>query len=117
MMGGAALIDLDHLNMYIADDTALRDEILAIFEEQAEKWADLFDPEQPDETWRNSAHGLKGASRGIGAWDVGNLCERAEKMIGEAPEKFEERAALLVELRQKLGETVAEARRLRDALS
>ncbi len=116
-MGAVKLIDLDHLDMYICGDPALRDEILTIFEEQAERWSELFDPGQTDEGWRNAAHALKGASRGIGAWEVGDLCEEAESLIGEQQGKAEKRAALLVSLRTKLNATVAEARRLRDQLS
>ncbi len=113
-MSAAALIDLDHLNVYIAGDEALRDEILTIFEEQAERWSEQFDPGQTDEGWRNTAHALKGASRGIGAWEVGDLCEEAEELIGQNPGKLERRVALLMSIRAKLDATVAEVRRLRD---
>ena len=113
-MGKQALIDLEHLNIYIAGDDALRDEILTIYEEQAEKWSAYFDPKQSDEDWRDAAHALKGASRGIGAWEVGDLCEEAETLIGDKPGKIEGRAALLVEIRTQLNATVDEARRLRD---
>lgn len=113
-MSEAALIDLDHLEIYIAGDEALRDEILTIFEEQADRWLGVLDPDQTDEGWKNSAHGLKGAARGIGAWEVGDLCEEAEGLIGQNPGKIERRAALLMSLRTKLNATVDEARRLRD---
>jgi len=116
-MREAALIDLDHLEIYIADDEALRDEILTIFEEQAERWLGVLDPQQTDDGWMNAAHGLKGAARGIGAWEVGDLCEEAEGIIGQNPGKTEQRAALLMSLRSTLNATVDEARRLRDGAS
>ena len=75
-----------------------------------------FSIEQTDEGWRNTAHALKGAARGVGAWELGDLCERAEELIGPAPGKIEQRAALLVSIRRKIAETVASARELRDSV-
>lgn len=113
-MNAACLIDLDHLDLYVAGDDALRDEILAIFETQAEMWAGLLDPSAEDAAWRDAAHALKGAARGVGAWQLGELCARAETMVGLSRRR-EERADLLEELRRTGRETVAEIRRLRDA--
>ena len=109
-----AMIDWEHLEKYVVGDDALRDEILTIFVEQSHNLVSAFDAEQTDEGWKNTAHTLKGAARGVGAWDLGALCEEAEHMIGEIPGKRETRSALLVSIRQKLGATVAEAKNLRD---
>ncbi len=109
-----ALIDWDHLEKYVVGDDALRDEILTIFVEQANKLLAQFDAAQTDEGWKTTAHTLKGASRGVGAWDLGMLCEEAEDMIGTIPGKRESRSALLISIRQKLNETVNEAIQLRD---
>lgn len=109
------LIDLDHLEKYVAGDLALRDEILSIFTDQAEALMAQLDVSQTDEGWKNTAHALKGAARGVGAWALGDLCEEAESLIGQIPAKHEQRSALLILIRQKLGESVEEATRLRDA--
>ena len=89
-----ALIDWGHLEKYVVGDVALRDEILSIFVEQANKLMAEFDASQTDEGWKMTAHSLKGASRGVGAWDIGELCEEAETMIGGVPGKCESRSAL-----------------------
>ena len=108
------LIDLDHLNVYVADDDALRDEILTIFEEQVQKWEQFFDPEQSDEEWYDACHALKGAARGIGAWQVGDLCEQAEKLVGRSETELVQRSAILTEIIDLLDRTVTEARQIRD---
>ncbi len=108
-----SVIDFDHLEKYVAGDNALRDEILEIFSEQVEMLMQQFDVFQNDEGWRNTAHTLKGASRGVGAWTLGSLCEDAEALIGAAPAKQESRATMLVSLRHTARAAVEEARRVR----
>jgi len=100
-MTAAAMIDLDHLEKYVVGDVALRDEILSIFGDQVHGW-------------RDTAHSIKGAARGIGAWVLGDLCAEAETLTGKIPGKNEKRAALLVSLRRQLETTLGEAKRLRD---
>ncbi len=111
------LIDLDHLGKYVGGDDALRDEILAIFGDQAESLNQQFSVEQSDDDWRDTAHALKGASRGVGAWALGDLCEAAEQLVGELAGKQEKRAALLVSLRGQVKETLACVRELRGLVS
>jgi hypothetical protein len=107
-------IDLQHLELYIGGDIALRDEILTIFDEQAELWLAKLDPEEDDEVWRDAAHARKGAARGVGAWVIGDLCEDAEDLVGGAPEKTAKRQSLLEQIARELQSAVGEARRLRD---
>ncbi len=114
-MSSKVLIDLDHLDRYVAGDRSLRDEILGIFEEQADMWTRMLEPHADDAAWKDAAHALKGASRGVGAWDVGDICAEAEKLVGEEQRDVARRSVVLEELRQKVHETVAEVRRLRDA--
>lgn len=114
-MSGQIVIDLDHLEKYVAGDDALRHEILSIFGDQAEMLSGQFSISQTDEGWRNTAHALKGAARGVGAWALGDLCEAAEALIGQIAGKQERRAALLVSIRLHLSRALAEAARLREA--
>ena len=106
------MIDLEHLEKYVAGDSALRDEILTIFAKQAEMLSNQFSVPSSDEDWRNAAHALKGASRGVGSWALGDLCEEAETMIGNIAGKNERRSAILISIRQKLAATLSDANRL-----
>lgn len=107
-------IDIDHLNQYIGGDEALRDEILTIFDEQACLWVNRLDPVQDDGDWRDAAHALKGASRGIGAWSVGDLCEEAEGLVAGTPEKVARRREILGRIAECVSLTLREARLLRN---
>ena len=108
-----SVIDFDHLEKYVAGDDALRDEILQIFAEQVESLLLQFDVFQSDENWKNTAHTLKGASRGVGAWKLGKLCEEAEALVGAAPAKQEARATTLVSLRHMARAAVEQANSVR----
>jgi HPt (histidine-containing phosphotransfer) domain-containing protein len=108
-------IDLKHLDQYVCGDAALLDEILTIFEEQAEMWMSRFDADLSDEDWRNAAHALKGASRGVGAWVIGDLCEHGETLIAGASEIGTKRRQFILHLEEKLSAAVSDARRIRKA--
>ena len=90
-------IDIKHLEQYVFGDRALLDEILTIFIEQAAMWVDRMDPAAPDADWHHAAHTLKGASRGVGAWALGDLAERAEHLVG--PDQEASRRDLRLELK------------------
>lgn len=107
------MIDLVHLDKYVAGDIGLRDESLMIFSEQADMLREKFSSAETDEAWRNTAHALKGASRGVGAWALGDLCEEAEGMIGQIAGKAERRAAILVSIHRRISEAMGEVKRLR----
>ncbi|MEL6791229.1 MAG: Hpt domain-containing protein [Pseudomonadota bacterium] len=90
------LIDLNHLQLYVGDDVSLRDEILSIFEDQLALWMGRLSPDMDDDTWYQAAHTLKGAARGVGVWAIGDLCEKAEALMG--PDAEPARADLLGQL-------------------
>ena len=71
-------VDFAYLETYAAGDLGLVDEVLGLFREQAALWAPLMDPHHPSEGWRDAVHTLKGASRGVGAFALGEACEAAE---------------------------------------
>lgn len=80
-------VDLDHLNSYTGGDKALNCEILSLFDRQCheiiEKLAILAQGGQADDrakNWREVVHSLKGASRGIGAFELGEIAAQAEKL-------------------------------------
>lgn len=69
-------VDFAYLENFAGGDDVLIDEVLAIFREQASMWSGMLDPANPG--WRDAVHTIKGASRGIGAFTLGDACERAE---------------------------------------
>jgi HPt (histidine-containing phosphotransfer) domain-containing protein len=76
-------VDFGHLESYAAGDTALIEEVLSMFREQAALWVRLLDPSGPHEAWRDGAHTLKGAALGVGAFDLARACDAAESGSSE----------------------------------
>lgn len=107
-----AAIDLDHLDKYVLGDRALLDEILTIFIDQAEMLVSRLDAPENNDSWREIAHTLKGASRGVGAWTLGDLAEHAEKLAAGVTES--ERRELLKEIRCAALLAIEFARNVRD---
>jgi HPt (histidine-containing phosphotransfer) domain-containing protein len=70
-------VDFAYLEGFAAGDTAMVEEVLGLFREQADLWRGMLDPE--GEGWRDALHALKGSSRGVGATALGDACERAER--------------------------------------
>lgn len=69
-------VDFAYLEGFAAGDDALIDEVLVIFREQARLWSPMLD--EASEGWRDSVHTIKGAARGVGAFALGDACERCE---------------------------------------
>jgi len=89
MSGGA--VDFEYLEGFAAGDMQVVTEVLELFQGQAEGWLAQLDP--PDAAaWRDLAHTIKGASRGVGANALGDVADRAER--GDPSLAPELRAAL-----------------------
>lgn len=108
-------IDLRHLNHSVFGDVSLRAEVLGLFVDQATRFLRAFEPGLEDETWRHLAHTLKGSSRGVGAFALGDLLAEAEALCGAMPDKTAARAALLKRLSDAGEAAIAEAERLSEA--
>lgn len=104
-------IDISHLEQYVFGDRALLDEILTIFIEQAQSLSARLCADADDEAWKLAAHTLKGASRGVGAFRLGDLAEKAEGMVGPAAAA---REAHLKDLRAAASKAVEFAQKYRD---
>jgi len=86
------LIDLDHLALYVGDDLQLRREILLIYRDQLLALNERILAHRDDQqlsawsadSWYETMHTLKGASRGVGVWTLGNLGEAGERFADEA---------------------------------
>ncbi len=78
-------IDLDHLNRYTGGNRGLNEEILKLFEDQCiSTLARLEELAKEDgagtKSWHELTHTLKGAARGVGAFEIGDLAAEAEKI-------------------------------------
>jgi HPt (histidine-containing phosphotransfer) domain-containing protein len=77
-------VDFAYLEGFAAGDMRVVLEVLALFRRQAEGWSRTLSSEPAD--WREMIHTIKGASRGVGANALGDVCARAEwKGAGELP--------------------------------
>lgn len=70
-------VDFPYLESFAAGDFGVIDEVLNLFREQAQIWSRMLEPGNPG--WRDAAHTIKGAARGIGANALGDICDRAER--------------------------------------
>ncbi len=70
------VVDFAYLEDFAAHDGDVIDEVLALFREQSQIWGALLTPEA--EGWRDAVHTLKGAARGVGAFQLGDACQVCE---------------------------------------
>jgi hypothetical protein len=70
------VVDFAYLETFAAGDDDVIDEVLALFREQSAIWGAMLDPGH--EGWRDAVHTLKGASRGVGAFQLGDACQACE---------------------------------------
>ena len=69
-------VDFAYLERFALDDAQVIDEVLALFREQAALWAPMLNPDV--DGWIDAVHTIKGAARGVGAFALGDACDRAE---------------------------------------
>ena len=94
LSGTAKPVDLVHLSALTLGDRELERDVLATFLGQADIYLACLRAARDRKARQRAAHALKGAARGIGAWE---LAERA----GEAEAKtFTDGTALEAEMRR-----------------
>lgn len=76
--GSAPVFDREHLARYTSGDAALEAELFGLLKEQAERCLNAMQTAADGNAWRAAAHTLKGASRGVGAFELAEACQRAE---------------------------------------
>ena len=98
-------IDLGHLRRYTLGDKALEDEILQLFLTQLTDTLAALRAAQTNQEWKVATHTLKGSSRAIGAWELGQLAQDAEALAqgGDAAA----RAAAIAGIEVAAGEVAA----------
>ena len=69
-------MDFGYLEGFAAGDSTVIREVLELFVQQAGLWSGSLDAADP--AWRDVAHTIKGAARGIGANALGDVCARVE---------------------------------------
>lgn len=77
----ASPLDLQHLARYTGGDSSVNREILSLFVTQLDEILARLDTALETEdakTWREVAHSLKGAARGIGAFELGDIAAALE---------------------------------------
>jgi len=89
----AAVLDREHLARYTMGDAALERELFGLFLTGAAEYIAALRRFPPGSAeFRRAAHSLKGAARGIGAFEVGDLAFACEQLPDDAT-----RAALAVD--------------------
>lgn len=69
-------VDFEYLEGFAAGDLTVIEEVLELFRQQAGLWSGMLDPSF--EGWRDAVHTIKGAARGVGAFQLGEACAQAE---------------------------------------
>lgn len=71
-------VDFERLAAFTAGDLTVVEEVLGLFEEQAQVWLRLLDGAAGGQGWRDAAHTLKGSALGLCADALADACGRAE---------------------------------------
>lgn len=75
----APVFDTAHLARYTGGDAALEAELAGLLRDQAERCLAAMEAADDPAAWKAAAHTLKGAARGVGAFALGEACQRAEE--------------------------------------
>lgn len=107
------VIDFSHLDLFTRGRPDVEEDLLGNFVFGAETYLKLLQAAPDGKQWRDAAHALKGAARGIGATEVAALAGAAEQ-VGVTDTAG--RAAALARLGEALAavRAVAAARRRSD---
>ncbi len=78
-MTAASPIDRTHLASFTGGDPELDMDLIRSFAEKTEGYL-LALSQSKGENWKDMAHKIKGAARAIGAFEMGDLAEKAEHL-------------------------------------
>ncbi len=102
------VVDKAHLERMTGGDRELALEVLGLFREQIELWSKLLQPSTDTEDWGNAAHTVKGSARGIGAWQLGELCGQAEEASKSRPLSRDEKRAFYESITTEMQAVIGE---------
>jgi Hpt domain len=106
------IVDLAHLNRMTGGDSALASEVLGLFREQWDLWVRLLDPTTDTLDWGNAAHTIKGSARGIGAWQLGEICGQAEEAARTSELTRDQKRGWLNAISNEMDSVIAEIARI-----
>lgn len=72
------VLDREHLARFTAGDAALEAELFALLDQQIGACIARLEAARDTQSWREAAHTLKGAARGVGAVALGEACAALE---------------------------------------
>ena len=98
--------DRTHFDAMTGGDVGLGLEVLAIFRSQADMWGRLLSPSTDSQEWADASHTIKGAALGIGAFQLSDVCEIAEKRGRQGNVSPTEAAVLLSAVKTEIGQTL-----------
>ena len=96
-----AIIDTDFLNSIIDNDIEFRDELFLIFKESSSNNLQKMIKSLEDNdfsAWYSASHAFKGASSSIGAFDLANTLDEAQRAIDKTQQ---EKLSILTVVQQK----------------
>ena len=100
-------VDFPRLELYAGGDAALVEEVLALFQEQADLWLRLLEGGGGGGSgFRDAAHALKGSALGLCADSLADACGRAEAQA-DAPHGLQ--AVLAARVRDEADRVLADA--------
>lgn len=76
----APAVDLAHLHRYTLGNADLDREVLELFRQTSPGYLGALRRASDRKAWIEAAHAIKGSARAIGAWKVGLIAERLEKL-------------------------------------
>ncbi len=72
------VVDFKYLEDFAAGDMRVVTEVLTMFREQAQAWFDAL--AESTAGWAETMHSIKGSSRGVGAFALGEAADQAERL-------------------------------------
>jgi HPt (histidine-containing phosphotransfer) domain-containing protein len=100
------IVDLGQLRTMTGGDAALAAEAIGIFRQSADLWGRMLDPKSDPDHWADAAHAIKGAARSVGAMDLGDACEAAEKLGRSGAATPAQAAVAISAVKDRLGEAI-----------
>lgn len=77
---GDTPIDWAHLSRFTLEDSALEQEVLGLFAQEAPRYLARLQTATSRKDWIEAAHTLKGSARAVGAWAIAECAQAAEAL-------------------------------------
>ncbi len=90
-------IDLVHLSRQTFGNKDLENEVLGLFYKHSQQCLTRLREATTPKQWAEAMHSIKGSSRGIGAWEIGELAEKYECTHPTETETEKEKAVRKIE--------------------